>query len=440
MAGEFPQGWGAALSASLLTLRDTLVDVERRPSLPPIDSMRTRFRARQTHPRRSKPRLQPPTPGRIARASRVESKLSKRHLLGEDLFRDVLVREWKRAERFAEPFVLLLVELVDPESNGQTGAREADSVWSRAIGALTASTRHTDVMGWFEEGVVLGVILTEIGQSDAEAAELANVIRRQLATRLDADVLDRLELRLHAHAHAQQQASGPEGPRPADPLLLELCAPRNPSSVREAIKRGLDILGSALLLAMLSPLFLVIAILVKLKSPGPIFFRQDRIGQGAKPFTMFKFRTMHIDADRSLHHEFVTRFIQSSGQAQELGENDLFKIKNDPRVTPIGRILRRTSLDELPQFWNVLRGDMSLVGPRPPLAYELEQYRSWHWRRVLEAKPGITGLWQVVGRSRTSFDEMVRLDLRYVRTCSLTTDIKILLATPRAVVSGKGAC
>jgi len=351
----------------------------------------------------------------------------------------VLVREWKRAERFTEPFVLLLVELVEVEGRPQS-VSEAKSLWTRAIAALAASTRHTDVMGWFDGGTVLGVILTELGQSEAATAELANSLRRQLAKRLEPDVLERLTLRLHAHAHARQESAGPEGPRPADPLLLELCAPRNPSPVREAIKRGVDILGGLALLTVLSPLYLLIAILVKLKSPGPIFFRQDRIGQSAKPFTMFKFRTMHVDADRSLHHEFVTRFIQSSGQSAELGENELFKIKNDPRVTPIGRILRRTSLDELPQFWNVLRGDMSLVGPRPPLAYELEQYRSWHWRRVLDAKPGITGLWQVVGRSRTSFDDMVRLDLRYVRTCSLTTDIKILLATPRAVVSGKGAC
>jgi exopolysaccharide biosynthesis polyprenyl glycosylphosphotransferase len=329
--------------------------------------------------------------------------------------------------------------LVEVEGRPQS-VSEAQPVWTRAIAALAASTRHTDVMGWFEGDTVLGVILTEIPQSEAATAELANLLRRQLAKRLEPDVLDRLTLRLHAHAHARLESGGPEGPRPADPLLLELCAPRNPSPVREAIKRALDILGSLALLTVLSPLFLLIAILVKLKSPGPVFFRQDRIGQGAKPFTMFKFRTMHVDADRSLHHEFVTRFIQSSGQSAELGENELFKIKNDPRVTPIGRILRRTSLDELPQFWNVLRGDMSLVGPRPPLAYELEQYRSWHWRRVLDAQPGITGLWQVVGRSRTSFDDMVRLDLRYVRTCSLTTDIKILLATPRAVVSGKGAC
>ena len=133
------------------------------------------------------------------------------------------------------------------------------------------------------------------------------------------------------------------------------------------------------------------------------------------------------------------RFIKSSAQLHPTGRKAVFKLTNDPRVTPIGRMLRKTSLDELPQLWNVLRGDMSLVGPRPPLAYEVEQYRPWHRRRVLEAKPGITGLWQVKGRSRTTFDEMVRLDLQYARTRSLWTDIKILLATPRAVISGKGA-
>jgi lipopolysaccharide/colanic/teichoic acid biosynthesis glycosyltransferase len=109
-------------------------------------------------------------------------------------------------------------------------------------------------------------------------------------------------------------------------------------------------------------------------------------------------------------------------------------------VTAIGRVLRKTSLDELPQLWNVIRGDMSLVGPRPPIGYELKEYEPWHWQRVMAAKPGITGLWQVAGRSRTTFDGMVRLDLRYAKSCSLWTDIKILLATPAAVISGKGAC
>jgi lipopolysaccharide/colanic/teichoic acid biosynthesis glycosyltransferase len=205
-------------------------------------------------------------------------------------------------------------------------------------------------------------------------------------------------------------------------------------------KRALDVAGSLALLTVLSPVFLLIAALVKLKSPGPIFFRQARMGQGAVPFTLFKFRTMHVGVDEKLHHEFVTNFIKAGGKADAAPKDELFKITNDPRVTRIGAILRKTSLDELPQFWNVLRGDMSLVGPRPPLAYELEQYQPWHWQRVMAAKPGITGLWQVEGRSRTTFDGMVRLDLRYVRTSSLWTDIKILLATPGAVISGKGAC
>jgi lipopolysaccharide/colanic/teichoic acid biosynthesis glycosyltransferase len=185
---------------------------------------------------------------------------------------------------------------------------------------------------------------------------------------------------------------------------------------------------------------LLIAALVKMKSPGPVFFRQVRVGQMMKPFTLLKFRTMHVGATHTIHHEFVSSFIKSGVQAQEAGRTGLYKIANDPRVTPIGRILRKTSLDELPQLWNVLCGEMSLVGPRPPLHYEVEQYQPWHRRRVLEAKPGITGLWQVAGRSRSTFDEMVRLDLRYARACSLWTDLKILLATPAAVIAGKGAC
>jgi lipopolysaccharide/colanic/teichoic acid biosynthesis glycosyltransferase len=155
---------------------------------------------------------------------------------------------------------------------------------------------------------------------------------------------------------------------------------------------------------------------------------------------MLKFRTMHVNNDNALHKEFVSSFIKASRNGQAVAGDGVFKITSDPRVTRIGRMLRKSSIDELPQFWNVVRGDMSLVGPRPPLPYEVEQYERWHCRRVIEAKPGITGLWQVFGRSRTTFDEMVRLDLRYVKTCSLLMDLKILLATPKAVIVGKGAC
>src|SRR5262249_9841949 len=143
--------------------------------------------------------------------------------------------------------------------------------------------------------------------------------------------------------------------------------------------------------------------------------------------------------DEGLHHQFVSWFITASAHGADLGTNGLFKLSNDPRITPLGRFLRKTSLDELPQLWNVLIGEMSLVGPRPPLPYELEQYQPWHRRRILEAKPGVTGLWQVTGRSRTTVDEMVRLDLKYARKRSLWVDLKILLRTPAAVLGGKGA-
>ena len=149
---------------------------------------------------------------------------------------------------------------------------------------------------------------------------------------------------------------------------------------------------------------------------------------------------MYVSTDAEIHKEYVRNFIagRAESNAQD-GRRPIYKITNDPRVTWIGRFMRRTSLDELPQFWNVLIGEMSLVGPRPPILYELEAYDVWHRRRLLEAKPGITGLWQVHGRSKTTFDDMVRLDLRYCKTWSPLTDLKILLQTPRAVFSGDGA-
>jgi lipopolysaccharide/colanic/teichoic acid biosynthesis glycosyltransferase len=149
---------------------------------------------------------------------------------------------------------------------------------------------------------------------------------------------------------------------------------------------------------------------------------------------------MYIGVKESPHQEFIARFIKESGRVEVPAPNQLFKLTNDPRITAVGHFLRKTSIDELPQLWNVLIGEMSLVGPRPPVPYELPHYAPWHRRRILEAKPGITGLWQVTGRSRTTFDEMVRLDLRYARTRSLWTDLWILLRTPGAVVGGKGAC
>jgi lipopolysaccharide/colanic/teichoic acid biosynthesis glycosyltransferase len=172
-----------------------------------------------------------------------------------------------------------------------------------------------------------------------------------------------------------------------------------------------------------------------------VFFRQQRVGQFGQHFTFLKFRSMRTNNDHSVHKEFITKFIASQASRQSTNGNGegVFKLTNDPRITAVGRFLRRTSLDELPQFLNVLGGEMSLVGPRPPIPYELAAYQTWHRRRVLEVKPGITGLWQVTGRSRVNFDEMVRLDLRYATTWSPALDFTILMRTPLAVIKGDGA-
>ncbi len=358
------------------------------------------------------------------------------HVVGEDLFRAVLIRERQRAERSDRSVVLLLIDVNHGRGAASSSAREAIS-----IGALAAAKRDTDILGWYEWPALLGVIVPEIRASDMDdvCGALDGRVRRELSSRLPRETAARFSIRLHVYPEPRRV--GEAEPWPLDPILhpeLQSCPDR--SSVYDAAKRALDVVGSLTLLAVLSPLLLLIAILVKSSSRGPVFFRQVRIGHKVKPFTMLKFRTMHSGSDHTLHREFVSRFIKASGQHRDPSGNGFFKLADDPRITLVGRILRRTSLDELPQFWNVLRGDMALVGPRPALAYELEQYRPWHRRRFLEAKPGITGLWQVTGRSRSTFDEMVRLDLRYARTRSLWTDIKILLATPAAVISGKGAC
>ena len=356
-------------------------------------------------------------------------------VINEELFRGVLIRERKRADRSGRPFVLLLLGVNDGRGS------DSSSIWDTVIEALTAAKREMDILGWFEWQAVIGVIVPEIHASDLAntCKEIGARVRRTLAKRLGAEAVAKLST--HLHVYPEPKIAGEEGLGRVNPLLYpELRSRWEQRTSYDAIKRALDVIGSLTLLLVLSPLLLLIVVLLKLTSWGPVLFRQVRIGQMMKPFTMLKFRTMYSGTDHRVHHEFVRSFIKASGQVHERGKNGFFKLTNDSRVTPVGRLLRKTSLDELPQLWNVLRGDMSLVGPRPPLPYEFEQYEPWHRRRVLEAKPGITGLWQVAGRSRTTFDEMVRLDLRYARTRSLWTDIKILLMTPAAVISGKGAC
>jgi exopolysaccharide biosynthesis polyprenyl glycosylphosphotransferase len=206
------------------------------------------------------------------------------------------------------------------------------------------------------------------------------------------------------------------------------------------VKRSLDLFVSTTLLVLFFPLFLFIAALIKIFSPGPVLFKQVRAGQYGREFTMCKFRTMRLQTDDSLHREYATNFI--TGRQLDFSDarrnERVFKMTTDPRITPIGAILRRTSLDELPQLLNVFVGDMSLVGPRPPMFYELNHYKEWHKKR-LKAKPGLTGLWQVSGRSKVPFDEMVLLDLYYIDHWSFKTDVEILFRTVPVVLFGEGA-
>jgi lipopolysaccharide/colanic/teichoic acid biosynthesis glycosyltransferase len=217
-------------------------------------------------------------------------------------------------------------------------------------------------------------------------------------------------------------------------------------------KRVLDITVAALALLLLWPVMVVVAILIILDSEGPILFKQERIGAQRRiragcfywqqtTFTCYKFRSMCQNANPALHQAYVLAFINNDQQrmAELQGwETQTHKLVSDPRVTRVGRIIRKSSLDELPQLWNVLKGDMSLVGPRPAVPYEVNEYQLWH-RRRLRAKPGLTGLWQVMARSSADFEEMIRLDIQYVERQSFWLDCMIILSTPWAVLSGKGA-
>lgn len=207
-------------------------------------------------------------------------------------------------------------------------------------------------------------------------------------------------------------------------------------------KRALDIAVSLALLLVCLPVMAVIAVAIKLDSSGPVIFRQNRVKGLARngapiTFDFLKFRSMHHKADSKVHEQFMAAFINGKG-SYDAGGTSVFKLRKDKRVTRVGAFLRKTSLDELPQLFCVLRGDMSLVGPRPAIPYEVAQYKKWHKRR-LTVIPGITGLWQVKGRSNVAFDEMVKWDIEYAEDCSLSMDLAILLRTIPAVFSGRGA-
>ena len=199
-------------------------------------------------------------------------------------------------------------------------------------------------------------------------------------------------------------------------------------------KRSFDVAVSLTLVLLSLPLLIIIALCIKITSKGPVLFVQERVGRGGKPFKFYKFRSMTHNNDTTIHQEFMQKLIRGEVEAEEEAAGPQFKMENDPRVTEFGHFIRKTSLDELPQLFNVLNGSMSLVGPRPPIPYEVQAYKSWHLQR-LSIKPGVTGLWQVSGRSSIAFDEMVELDLKYIEKRNFFLDLKILLKTIPAALN-----
>lgn len=377
--------------------------------------------ARQANPKQAKERP-------VLKASDL-----MQDILPEDLFLGILSLERKRAERSNRRFLLLLLGVGDNAESGRY-----PEIVKGLIKAANEARRETDPAGWYEQDSTLGIIFTELGlQDDSEVTKkLLAKVNQLLAVHLSPDDLRRV--RVAAHIFSDESSDDDSGISANPTLYPDIQQLHETKKVSFMVKRAIDIFGSLLALIVLSPVFLAIALLVKLTSKGPVLFRQGRLGQFGKAFDCLKFRSMYANNDPKIHEAFMKEMI--GGNARTNGEGKpVYKMKDDPRITSIGKFIRRTSLDELPQFINVLKGEMSLVGPRPPLAYEYREYDVWHRRRVLEIKPGITGLWQVHGRSRVSFDEMVRLDLRYARRWSLGLDLQILLKTPAAVVSGDGA-
>ncbi len=346
--------------------------------------------------------------------------------------------ERKRTERSAKPFLLMLLAAGEHRSEDRNR-----QLLANVISALLEATRETDVIGWHRTNACVGVLFTDLPSFDQKSilSLMLGRIGAILRDNLSSEQFSQISISFHFYP---DQWDDDVSDRPSNPTLYpDLPRGDNLSKLFAFTKRVMDVGGSLMLLILCSPILLMIAAAVKASSKGPIMYRQQRIGQYGKPFTFLKFRSMYVDNDPAVHREYVMQLI--AGQAKKHAANNhgdgtgFYKLTNDKRVTPIGTFLRRTSLDELPQLFNVFAGDMSLVGPRPAIPYELAAYQTWHRRRVLEVKPGITGLWQVEGRGRVQFDEMVRLDLRYAREWSPWLDLKILLRTPRAVIIGAGA-
>ena len=369
---------------------------------------------------------------------RTPKVISRKGFHDEHSFGVQLRIERKRAERSKRCFCLMLIDV---------RRLSKQSRWrylGRIANVLFTETRETDIKGWYQHGSRIGVIFTELGSAEQDLVPIVERMIEKVYTGLSNEMEEEEMQRIDIdwHIFPENLDIGKNARFQNKMLYADMSQVNKGRGFGLFMKRSVDIIGSFTGLLLLSPVFLGIALLVKLTSPGPVFFRQERVGLFGEKFTFLKFRSMHVNNDPSIHREFVNAFINKSKNSHNNGNgngDEVFKITNDPRVTSIGRFMRKTSLDELPQLINVLVGDMSLVGPRPPIPYEYESYDVWHRRRLSLMRPGITGLWQVCGRSRVTFDDMVRLDIQYTNEWSLILDMKILVRTPMVVLMCEGA-
>ena len=340
-----------------------------------------------------------------------------------EFLRDVQ-REKRRAERSNSPISLVSYRLDDAV------IRDPHQL-ERLLAALHGSKRETDALGHVSRNTI-AVLCPHTDDSGARSfiRKLEPVLEglpcSAVASTYPDDLFDSL-----ARGSATEVAF--------QPFLISSNSPAASGEYR--LKRWLDVCTALTLLVLLSPLMLIVAAAVKWTSRGPAIYKQRRLGKDGIQFTFYKFRSMVANVDDGIHREFVKRLIRAGDNPApgETEEPSAYKLKADPRITRVGRLIRMTSIDELPQLFNVLKGDMSMVGPRPPIPYEAKSYEPWHLRRILTVRPGITGLWQVEGRSRVTFSEMVRMDLRYIRDCSPKLDLRIMLKTVLVVIRCDGA-
>jgi exopolysaccharide biosynthesis polyprenyl glycosylphosphotransferase len=380
-------------------------------------------------------------------------------VLDDKTFAEVIRCEKERAERYGVQFSLISIKV-------SSGKKKLDKKTQQAVqDNIESSIRLNDRIGFINPDVII-ILLPQTKEAGAHIAaqRLKNILNTHLSNFTSSYNItlccypDDPGCGIVSCATSKEKSSVAFNPTiikmdytpkkersdaiavdqamlfSVEEIILNLCA-------KCFLKRVIDIIGALCGIIICSPVLLFIAIIIKITSKGPVFFRQTRLGHQGKPFTFLKLRSMYCDCSDEEHKEYMYKLINRAHEEINMGttDNPYYKMNGDPRITPFGKFLRKTSLDEIPQFFNVLMGQMSLVGPRPPIPYEVANYQNWHKKRVFDVRPGITGLWQTRGRSTTTFDEMVRLDLKYARNWNLWLDIKIILKTFKTVVSGFGA-